>query len=210
MATVLMVRANDRPSNQAVSVQMYETFVQSYREAHPEDKIVELDLFAEKDQLPYYNAEAINGMYKKGQGLELTEKEQQLTNLIETKLNQFMSVDKVMFAFPLWNFTVPAVLHTYMDYLCQAGKTFRYTPEGPVGLLPDKKVALLVARGGIYSEGPNAEVEGAMRYMQAIMRFFGIQDLTQLVIEGHNAFPDRGEKIIQEGLERVAKAAQEF
>lgn len=203
-----MVRANDRPSEQAVSVKMYQTFVQSYREAHPEDEIVELDLFAE--QLPYYNAEAINSMYKKGQGLDLTEKEQQIANRIEAKLDQFLAADKVMFAFPLWNFTVPAVLHTYIDYLCQAGKTFRYTPEGPVGLLPDKKVALLVARGGIYSEGPAAKQEMAMHYMETIMRFFGVQDLTQLVIEGHNAFPDRGAEIIQEGLERVAKAAQLF
>lgn len=210
MSTVLMVRANDRPSDQAVSVKMYETFVQSYRETHPEDEILKLDLFAEKEQLPYYNADAINAMYKKNQGLELTEEEEQRTRLIETKLNQFLTADKVMFAFPLWNFTIPAILHTYIDYLCQAGKTFRYTPEGPVGLLPDKKVALLVARGGIYSEGPAAEVEMAMRYMQAIMRFFGVQDLTQLVIEGHNAFPDRAEEIVQEGLERVAKAAQAF
>jgi FMN-dependent NADH-azoreductase len=210
MAKVLMVRANDRPSDQAVSVKMYQTFVESYRKAHPEDEIVELDLFAEKEQLPYYSAEAIHAITKKGQGLELTEKEQQLNKLIEAKLDQFLSVNKVVFAFPLWNFTVPAVLHTYIDYLAYPGKTFRYEQEGPVGLLTDKKVALLVARGGVYSEGPAVDAEMAARYMQVLMRFFGIQDITEVVIEGHNAFPDRAEEIVQEGLERVAKAAQEF
>ncbi|RAL22580.1 FMN-dependent NADH-azoreductase [Thermoflavimicrobium daqui] len=208
MNKVLFVKANSRPAEQAVSVQMYNAFLEAYKAAHPEDQVVELDLFAEN--LPYYSIDMINGMYKLAQGFELTSEEQKATATVNQYLDQFLGADKVVFAFPLWNFTVPAVLHTYLDYLSQAGKTFKYTQEGPVGLVTDKKVMLLCARGGIYSEGPMAAKEMALNYVSTIMGFFGVTDLHTEVIEGHNAFPDRSQSIIEDGLANVRKAAEKF
>ncbi|TKI97782.1 FMN-dependent NADH-azoreductase, partial [Bacillus cereus] len=106
--------------------------------------------------------------------------------------------------------TIPAVLHTYIDYLNRAGKTFKYTPEGPVGLIGDKKIALLNARGGVYSEGPAAEVEMAVKYVASMMGFFGATNMETVVIEGHNQFPDKAEEIIAAGLEEAAKVASKF
>jgi len=102
------------------------------------------------------------------------------------------------------------VLHTYFDYLNQAGKTFKYTPEGPVGLLGDKKVMLLNARGGVYSEGPSAAVEMAVKYVSSILQFFGITKVNSVIIEGHNQFPDRAQQIIKSGLEQAVQAAKTF
>lgn len=208
MANVLFVKANSRPAEQAVSVQLYDAFLASYKETHPQDEVVELDLFAEN--LPYYDTDKINGMFKLGKGLELTAEEQAATNLVNKYLNQFLAADKVVFAFPLWNFTVPAVLHTYLDYLSQAGKTFRYTAEGPVGLLTDKKVTLLNARGGVYSEGPAAAVEMSVKYVQTILGFWGVQDITTVIVEGHNQFPDKAKEIIAEGIQKATTVAAAF
>lgn len=208
MANVLFVKANSRPAEQAVSVQLYDAFLASYKEAHPQDEVVELDLFAEN--LPYYDTDKINGMFKLGKGLELTSEEQAAIDLVNKYLNQFLAADKVVFAFPLWNFTVPAVLHTYLDYLNQAGKTFSYTAEGPVGLVTDKKVALLNARGGVYSEGPAAAVEMSVKYVQAVLGFWGVQDVTTVIVEGHNQFPDKASEIIAEGIQKAASVAVTF
>ena len=68
MASVLFVKANDRPAEQAVSVKMYNTFLKTYKELHPQDTIRELDLFGE--ELPYYGDAAISGLYKAAHGLE--------------------------------------------------------------------------------------------------------------------------------------------
>ncbi|MGM9929117.1 MAG: FMN-dependent NADH-azoreductase, partial [Bacillus sp. (in: firmicutes)] len=179
-----------------------------YKESHPEDTITELDLFQEN--LPYYGVNQINGMYKQANGFELTDEEQVAANTVNKYLNQFLEADKVVFAFPLWNFTVPSVLHTYMDYLSQAGKTFKYTAEGPVGLAGDKKVVLLVAKGGVYSEGPAKEMDLSERYVKTLLGFWGIQDTTTIVIEGHNQYADRAEEIIQAGLQQAATTAQAF
>ncbi|GGA34887.1 FMN-dependent NADH-azoreductase 3 [Kroppenstedtia guangzhouensis] len=208
MITTLFVKANNRPTDQSVTVQLYEAFLKSYQESHPEDEVVELDLY--RAQLPYMDAGMINGIFKSGRGMELTSQEKEVMDIVDHHLDQFLAADKVVMAFPLWNLTVPAVLHTYIDYLNRAGKTFRYTPEGPIGLVPDKKVALLNARGGIYSEGEAAASEMAVNFVLKNLQLFGITDITTVIVEGHNQFPDQKEKIIEEGIQQAIQAAKRF
>lgn len=208
MTTVLFVKANNRPSEQAVSVKLYEAFLASYKESHPNDTVIELDLYNE--ELPYMGVDMINGIFKDSRGLDLIEEEAKAIAISDKYLDQFLAANKVVFAFPLWNLTIPAVLHTYIDYLNRAGKTFKYTPEGPVGLIGNKKIALLNASGGVYSEGPGAEIEMAVKYVASMMNFFGAKDIEKVVIEGHNKFKDKADEIISEGLENAIKVASTF
>jgi FMN-dependent NADH-azoreductase len=204
---VLFIKANCRPIDQSVSVKLYHAFLDNYKEAHPEDDIIELDLFEEN--LPYYNNEMINGMFKLSKGMDLTQEEKTATETVNQYLNQFLEADKVVFAFPLWNFSVPAVLHTYLDYLAQAGRTFRYTPEGPVGLLADKKAVLLNARGGVYSGGPAQSSEMSVHYVETMLGFWGVKDIEKVIIEGHNQFPDQAEAIVEGGLTKASEIARQ-
>ncbi|KRE47215.1 FMN-dependent NADH-azoreductase [Paenibacillus sp. Soil522] len=204
MATTLFIQANNRPVEHAVSVKMYEAFLSSYKESHPQDSIVEVNLYHE--HLPYLGATMITGNYKVTQGMTLTPEEQAEQWIVRKHLEQFLAADKVVIAFPLWNLTVPAVLHTYLDYLHQPRKTFKYTAEGLVGLLPDKKVALLNARGGVYAE----HEELAVNFVKKHLQVFGIQDITTIVIEGHNQNPDLRHEIITEGLQNTDLAAKRF
>ncbi|WNS44948.1 FMN-dependent NADH-azoreductase [Paenibacillus sp. MMS20-IR301] len=208
MSNVLFVKANNRPAEQAVSVQLYNEFLSSYKETHPQDEITELDLFAE--QLPYYDNTLITGVYKANQGFEATPEEAAGAALVKKYLDQFLAADKVVFAFPLWNMTVPAVLHTYIDYLNQAGTTFKYTAEGPVGLLNGKKAAVLNARGGVYSEGPAASAEMAVNFIMGNLNFWGFKETTQVIIEGHNQNPQQSAEIIANGLQLAKTAAASF
>ncbi|SFH13144.1 FMN-dependent NADH-azoreductase [Priestia megaterium] len=208
MSYTLFIKANDRSASEAVSVKLYDAFLESYQQSHQDEEIIELNLF--KEELPYLGADMINGQFKLARGLEVTAAENKAAETANYYLEQFVRADKIVIAFPLWNFTVPAVLHTYFDYLNQAGKTFKYTPEGPVGLLGDKKVMLLNARGGVYSEGPAAEVEMAVKYVGSVLQFFGITDVNSVIIEGHNQFPDHAQEIIESGLEQAAQSAKTF
>ncbi|WP_195695742.1 FMN-dependent NADH-azoreductase [Priestia megaterium] len=208
MSYTLFIKANDRSASEAVSVKLYDAFLESYQQSHQDEEIIELNLF--KEELPYLGADMINSQFKLARGLEVTAAENKAAETANYYLEQFVRADKIVIAFPLWNFTVPAVLHTYFDYLNQAGKTFKYTPEGPVGLLGDKKVMLLNARGGVYSEGPAAEVEMAVKYVSSVLQFFGVTDVNSIIIEGHNQFPDRAQEIIESGLEQAAQAAKTF
>ncbi|MFJ9382276.1 FMN-dependent NADH-azoreductase [Peribacillus sp. NPDC101481] len=208
MSKVLFVKSNDRPADQAISVKMYETFLNTYKEANSNDEITELDLF--KLNLPYYGNTAITALYKRNQGMELTEEEVEIADIVQQYLNQFLAADKVVFAFPLWNATVPAPLVTYISYLAQAGTTFKYTAEGPVGLAGGKKVALLNARGSDYALPGMDAAEMAEKYVTMNLNLWGITNPETVVIEGHNQYPDRSQDIVAEGLAKVAETAAKF
>ncbi|WP_314589075.1 FMN-dependent NADH-azoreductase [Paenibacillus terrigena] len=208
MSTVLFVKANNRPVEQAVSVKLYEAFLKSYVASHPEDQVTELDLF--QAHLPYLDATMINGAYKFSQSMPLTPEEKQVTDIATQYLDQFMAADKIIIGFPLWNLGVPAVLHTYIDYLNRAGTTFQYTSEGPIGLVSGKKVALLNARGGFYSEGDAASSEMAVNFVVRNLQLFGIREITVVIAEGHNKSPRLREEIIKDAIQLAVETAKTF
>ncbi|MBB6673076.1 FMN-dependent NADH-azoreductase [Cohnella nanjingensis] len=208
MTTTLFVKANNRPSADSVSVRLYEAFKSSYLEAHPDEDVTELDLYQE--HLPYMDSDLISGSFKAGRGMPLTPEEQAMVDVADRYLDPFLAADKVVIGFPLWNRTVPAVLHTYIDYLNRAGRTFKYTPQGLVGLAAGKRVVLINARGGDYSEEPMASAEMAVNFVLSNLRFYGIADITTVIVEGHHRYPDRSERIIADGIERAIEAAEAF
>ncbi|MBW7456443.1 FMN-dependent NADH-azoreductase [Paenibacillus sepulcri] len=208
MSHVLFIKANNRPSDQAVSVKLYESFLKTYKQNNPDDLVTELNLF--EADLPYYDNDMLTGLFKLSKGFETTPEEQKAADLANTYLDQFIGADKVVFAFPLWNFTIPAQLLTYLFYLNQAGKAFKYTEQGPVGLLGGKKIALLQARGGVYTDSPMASFEMSLNYVKNTLSFWGITDPEVVVVEGHNQFPDRAETIVSEGVAKAAELAAAF
>lgn len=208
MSNVLFIKANSRPAEQAVSVQLYDAFLQAYKAAHPADEITELDIF--KNPPPYYDTVHMTAMYKLANGYELTAEEKEAAGLVNGYLDQFLAADKIVIAFPLWNLSAPAQLVSYLHYLTQAGKTFQYTAQGPVGLIKGKKAVLLNARGGVYSVEPMAALEMALSYVKNLVSFWGITDIETVVVEGHNQFPVRSQAIVQEGIAKAAELAARF
>ena len=208
MAKTLFIKANNRPIEQSVSVKLYHAFIDRYKETHPSDEIIELDLYAEA--LPYYDNNNIMGNFKHNNKMELTKDEQQAYDNQHKYLDQFLEADKIVFGFPLWNKTVPAPLHTYFDYLNVAGKTFKYTAEGPVGLAVGKKVAILNARGGDFSTDEMASEEMAVNFVSKTMLSFGITDQIMVIAEGHNQYPDSAEEIVTEAISQAKLAAEQF
>ncbi|MBC1335755.1 FMN-dependent NADH-azoreductase [Listeria booriae] len=208
MANVLFIKANGLPAERSVSVKLYEEFLKNYKANNAADTITELDLF--QADLPYYDATMMSGLFKESTGDTLTDEEQRLADIANGYLEQFLAADKVVMAFPLWNFSIPAQFLTYLFYLNQAGKTFKYTAEGPVGLVAGKEVVLLNARGGVYSDGPMASWEMSLNYVKNILAHFGITNPQSIIVEGHNATPDQAQNLIAAGVEKAAELAAKF
>src|SRR3954470_8472141 len=99
-------------------------------------------------------------------------------------------------------------MKAYIDSIAVAGKTFKYTEQGPIGLLTNKKALHIQARGGIYSEGPAADLEMGHRYLSVIMQFFGIPSFEGVFIEGHNQYPDRAQEIKEKGFAEAKEKAR--
>lgn len=104
----------------------------------------------------------------------------------------------------------PPVVKAYIDAISIAGKTFKYSAEGPQGLLTDKKVLHIQSRGGYYTEGPAADFEMGDRYLRTIMTFLGVPSYETIIIEGHNAEPHKTEEIKATSINNAEKLATTF
>ena len=89
--------------------------------------------------------------------------------------------DAVIITAPVYNFSIPSTLKVWIDHVCRAGVTFRYTENGPLGLLHDRPVYLLMASGGVPF---GSDVDFAGRYLQQVFRFIGIDDVRLIGAEG--------------------------
>ena len=91
-------------------------------------------------------------------------------------LDEFLAADTVVIGAPMYNFTLPTQLKAWIDRIVIAGRTFRYTENGPVGLIGGKRVIVALARGGFYDEGsPASALEHLETYLRGIFNFIGIE-----------------------------------
>ncbi|HDI1118332.1 TPA: NAD(P)H-dependent oxidoreductase [Staphylococcus aureus] len=136
--------------------------------------------------------------------------EQMKVSRLSDILEEFLSADKYVFVTPMWNLSFPPVVKAYIDAISIAGKTFKYSAEGPQGLLTDKKVLHIQSRGGYYTEGPAADFEMGDRYLRTIMTFLGVPSYETIIIEGHNAEPHKTEEIKATSINNAEKLATTF
>ncbi|HLR10044.1 MAG TPA: FMN-dependent NADH-azoreductase [Sporosarcina sp.] len=203
---ILVVKANNRPSSEGISSKMYETFMENIEGAN----VTTFDVFAE--DMPYFGQDLFNAFGKVQSGEEMTDVESRILAAKQKAMDALTAADIVVFAFPLWNLTIPAKLQTFIDYVYQAGFAFKYDENGQlVSLMTDKKAVILNARGGLYSAPEMAPMEMSVNYIKNVMGgIFGMEIIDEVVIEGHNAMPDKAADIIAEGLEQVKEVAKKL
>lgn len=202
---VLVVKANNRPASEAVSSKMYETFMENLEGVN----VTTFDVFTE--DMPYFGQDLFNAFGKVESGEEMTDLEKRLLAAKQKAMDALTAADLVVFAFPLWNLTIPAPLQTFIDYVYQAGFTFKYENGQSVQLMTHKKAIILSARGGVYSTPEAAPMEMSATYIKNVVGgVFGMEIVDEVIIEGHAAMPAQAETIIAEGLDKVKEAAKKL
>lgn len=208
MSQVLYITAHPLDEMASNSMAVGKAFIDTYKAEHPEDEVVHIDLF--KDEVPEIDAEVFSGWGKLQSGETLTDSEQQKVNRLTELVDQFVAADKYVFVTPMWNLSFPPAVKRYFDAVAVAGKTFKYTAEGPQGLLTDKAALHIQSRGGYYSEGPAADFELGDRYIRTILAFMGVPDISLIAIEGHNAEPENAEEIKLNAIQQAEQFAKQF
>lgn len=207
MTNVLVIRANNRPDG--VSTKMYETFISEVATVEGLN-VTTFDVFEEN--MPYFGQELFNAFGKAQAGEEMTAIEAASLAAFNKSRDALTAADVVVFAFPLWNLTIPATLQSFIDYTYGAGYSFKYNEQGQlVSLMTDKKYIVLSARGGIYSTPETAPMEMAATYINNVIGgVYGMEKLEEVIIEGHAYDQANAENIIAAGLEQVKAAAQKL
>ena len=100
-------------------------------------------------------------------------------------MDAFLAADVIVIGAPMYNFGIPSQLKAWIDRIMVAGKTFRYTANGPEGLAGGKRVIVASSRGGFYSEGTaGAVMDFQENYLRAVLGFLGITDVEFVRAEG--------------------------
>ncbi|WP_346939814.1 FMN-dependent NADH-azoreductase [uncultured Clostridium sp.] len=192
MSKVLYIKANIKKEGESRTFNVSDSFIEEYKSNNPSDEIITLDLY--KENIDFLRPEDLGEIFG-------AKNEESRNNPILKYAYQFAEADKYVIAAPMWNLSIPAILKAYIDYVSVTGITFKYTAEGPVGLLKDKKAVHIVSRGGEYGDAP---YEMGDRYLRTILGFFGIQDMKTIAVESLDVIGADVEWKVEEGI-RIAK-----
>ena len=104
-----------------------------------------------------------------------TDAQRKTLALSDSLIDEMEAADTLVIGSPVYNFSVPAALKAWIDQICRVGVTFKYTPDGPVGLLSGKRAIIVIASGGT---SIGSDIDYASGYLKHIMGFIGIHDVT--------------------------------
>ena len=122
-------------------------------------------------------------------------------------LDEFLASNVVVIGAPMYNFTLPTQLKAWIDRILVAGRTFRYTENGPEGLAGGKRVIIGLARGGFYNQGsPASALEHLETYLRGIFNFIGIEP-EFVVADGLSVSPQQRDQSIKGALGETVRLA---
>jgi FMN-dependent NADH-azoreductase len=170
----------DNSASRAISRSILDRLVAS----HPGAKVISRDLVAEP--LPHLTLDALGDT---------------------SVLDEFLAADTIVIGAPMYNFTLPTQLKAWLDRILIAGKTFRYTADGPEGLAGGKRVVIGLARGGVYDAGTaTASLEHLETYLRGVFNFIGIEP-EFVAADGLAIGPEQRDASIRQALGETIRVA---
>ncbi|HFF1652547.1 TPA: FMN-dependent NADH-azoreductase [Providencia rettgeri] len=175
MSNVLLLKSSILADN-SQSNKIADYFIQQWQEKNPEDTVTVRDLVNEP--IPAIDGEILAAF---GPSDTKTEQQQAHLDLSNSLIEEIKAHDVIVIAAPMYNFTIPSHLKHYFDFIARSGHTFKYTEQGSVGLLENKRAFVLTSRGGIYKDTP---ADTMVPYMTLFLNFLGIKDIEFIFAEG--------------------------
>lgn len=206
MANVLVVKAHPLTAENSHTITILDTFLQAHQTEHPEDTIEMLDLY--HTPVPEIDGDLLLAWKELSAGkafTELSDAQQEKIRLFNEFTEQFLASEKIVIANALWNLNIPTKLKAWFDTVNVAGKTFKYTAEGPVGLIHDKKALHIQSSGGVY-HGKDFSAE----YVKGILNFIGITDFSAIYSEGADYTPEKTTEIVGHSQAEARELAKTF
>ena len=178
MSTLLKINAS-LFSSHGQSSQLTERFVTTWLDNHAGASVVTRDLAA--NPVPHLDGARFMAFVAKPE--ERSAEQQAVVDFSDALIAELRAADAIVIGLPMYNFGIPSQLKAYFDHIARAGVTFRYTANGPEGLITGKKVYVLATRGGVYAGTPQ---DSQTAYVRDFLGFIGITDLEFIYAEGLN------------------------
>jgi FMN-dependent NADH-azoreductase len=171
---------------QSASRELTAAVVAAWQAVHPRGNVAYRDLAA--DPLPHLDSAA------------LAKADPAAAAEAERVLEQFLAADVIVVGAPMYNFSIPSQLKAWIDRVAVAGRTFRYTDQGPEGLAGGKRVVVASTRGGIHTGATSDFVEP---YLRQVFGFLGITDIEFVTAEGLAYSPEHRASAMTKALASI-------
>src|SRR5438105_6498120 len=159
-------------------------------------KVIVRDLA--KNPVPHLSAERFGAFLARPEAR--TPEQQAVIDYSDALIAELREADTIVIGLPMYNFSVPSTLRAYFDHVARAGVTFKYTENGPVGLLTGKKAYVFVTRGGVYGEKHTQTT-----HVRDFLAFLGITDVEFIYAEGLAISPASKESALARAREAIER-----
>jgi FMN-dependent NADH-azoreductase len=184
------------------SGQIASEFIDAWRAGHPGTKLVARDLGA--SPVPHLTGERLGAVFTPRE--KRSAHQQATVAEIDALIEEVEAADTIVIAAPMYNFTISSTLKAWIDHITRAGRTFRYTADGPEGLLKNKRVFVVTGRGGVYTgDSPMKSYDFQEPYLRTILGFLGLDDVTFIHVEGQQISADAAAQGLSHARSTIAK-----
>jgi FMN-dependent NADH-azoreductase len=192
-----LLRIDSSARSSSVTRQLTEKFVEEGKKNHPAGKVIQRDLST--TVLPHITDHWAGAHLEPSQ---LTPAQRSYLATSDELIEELQTADTIVIGAPMYNFAIASSLKAWIDQIVRMGKTIGYGPSGARGLLANKRVIIVTARGGAYGKGTPAEkFDFQEPYLRHIFRFIGLTDVTFIHAENQSR---------EEAGPRLAAAAEEI
>jgi FMN-dependent NADH-azoreductase len=198
MTTILQLNSAAR-SQGAQSTLLANELTAKLQQSNAGAKVVVRDLLA--NALPHLDESVLGAFFTPAENR--TAEQAAIAAKSDALIAELQSADIVVIGAPMYNFGISSQLKTYFDWIARAGVTFRYTENGPEGLVKGKKVFVVAARGGKYAGTAN---DSQTPYLKTFLGFLGMTDVNFVYAEGLNMGPDSASAALAGAREAIAAA----
>lgn len=181
MKQILMIEVSPRGHDSA-SRSVASTLAARLSDLYPSAKLIRRDLAIE--HLPHLDETTLRAISTQDAAEE--EKGNEAARQSDQLTGELLESDLLVIATPMWNFGIPSALKAWIDLVVRPGRTFQYAETGVLGLAKGKKAILVLASGGVFTEGPWRPWDFVEPYLRQILGFIGIEDVQTVRVEGMN------------------------
>ncbi|ASF48317.1 FMN-dependent NADH-azoreductase [Methylovulum psychrotolerans] len=182
------------------SSQLADEFVTTWQTHNPAAQVISRDLA--KDPLPHLDAARVSAFFTPPEAR--TPEQQAYIAESDALIDELKQAQAVVIGLPMYNFGIPSTLKAYFDQIARAGVTFRYTENGPEGLLSGKKAYIFATRGGLYA---GTALDSQTTYIRNFLNFIGITDIEFVYAEGLNMGEATKGQSLANAQQRLAELA---
>lgn len=195
MNTLLKVTAS-LAGAKGQSSQLADRFTAEWLAKNPGGRVVTRDLSA--DAIPHLTAERFQALLAKPE--DRTAEQRAVAAYSDALIDELKGADVIVFAVPMYNFSVPSTLRAYFDHVARSGVTFRYTAAGPQGLVQGKQTYVFITRGGYYADATDTQTP----YLRQFLGFIGLTDVQFVYAEGLGISDEAREKSLTAARHTIA------